>query len=196
MVEEEKENSKMLVSGKALIPMPKFVTKNFGKQGLERWLEAISVEAHRVFIFPIKQAEWYPLLDTMIKPTANIAQLFYNWDLKTAAWELGRFSADCGLTNVYKLFVKLGPTEFFFNKATEFLTAYYRPSAIKVVEVKDSSGIFRITEFPEMDKAVEYRIAGWVQRALEINGRKNVTVEIPKSLTNFKPFSEFRVNWE
>jgi hypothetical protein len=31
---------------------------------------------------------------------------------------------------------------------------------------------------------------------LEINGRKNITVEIPKSLTNFKPYSEFRVSWE
>ena len=195
-MEEEEKNSKMQVSGKALIPMPKFVTKNFGKEGLERWLEAISVEAHRVFIFPIKQTGWYPLHDTLTKPTANIAQLFYDWDLKAAAWELGRFSADSGLKNVYKLFVKLGPTEFFFSKATEFLTSYYRPSAIKIVEVKNNSGIFRITEFPEMDKAVEYRIAGWVQRALEINGRKNVTIEIPKSLTNFKPYSEFRVSWE
>jgi hypothetical protein len=195
MTEVEK-NAKMQVSGKALIPMPKFVTKNFGKQGLERWLDAISVEAHRVFIFPIKPAEWFPLQDTLVKPTANIAQLFYNWDLKTAAWDLGRFSANSGLKNVYKLFVKLGPTEFFFNKATEFLTSEYRPSAIKIIEVKNNSGIFRITEFPEMDKAVEYRIAGWVQRALEINGRKNVTVEIPKSLTNFKSHSEFHVSWE
>jgi hypothetical protein len=195
MVEEEK-NAKMQVSGKALVPMPKFVTKKFGKEGLDLWLEAISVEAHRVFIFPIKQAEWYPLQDTMTKPTANIAQLFYNWDLKAAAWELGRFSANSGLKNVYKLFVKLGPTEFFFNKAREFLTSYYRPSAIEIVEVNSKNGIFRITVFPEMDKAVEYRIAGWVQRALEINGCKNVTIEIPKSLTNFKPFSEFRVSWE
>jgi hypothetical protein len=195
MVEEEK-NAKMQVSGKALVPMPKFVTKKFGKEGLDRWLEAISVEAHRVFIFPIKQAEWYPLQDTLVKPTANIAQLFYNWDLKAAAWELGRFSANSSLKNVYKLFVKLGSTESFFNKAREFLTSYYRPSSIEIVEVKNNSGIFRITEFPEIDKAVEYRIAGWVQRALEINGCKNVTIEIPKSLTNFKPFSEFRVSWE
>ncbi len=195
MVEGDKK-AKMLVSGKVLIPMPKFVAKNFGKEGLERWLAAISVEAHRVFIFPIKPAGWYPLRDTLIKPTANIAQLFYNWDLKAAAWDLGRFSADSGLKNVFKLFVKLGPTQFFFNKATEFLASYYRPSAIEIVEVKNNSGIFRITEFPEMEKAVEYRIAGWVQRALEINGCKNVTIEIPKSLTDFKPYSEFRVSWE
>lgn len=195
MIEVEK-NATMQVSGKALIPMPKFITKNFGKEGLERWLEAISVEAHRVFIFPIKPAEWYPLQDTLVKPTANIAQLFYNWDLKTAAWDLGRFCANSGLKNVYLLFVKLRPFELFFNKASEFLTSYYQPCSIEIVEVKNSSGIFRITEFPEMDKAVEYCISGWVQRALEINGRKNVTIEIPKSLTNFKPYSEFRVSWE
>lgn len=193
---EEEKNLKMEVRGNALTPMPKFINKNFGKEGMARWLEAISVEAHRIFIFPIKPADWFPLHETLIKPTANIAQLFYNWDLKAAAWELGRFSADSNLKNVYKLFVKLGPAESFLNKISEFLYSYFRPSAVEIVEIKDKSGIFRITEFPEMDKAVEYRIAGWVQRGLEINGCKNVIIEIPKSLTNFKPYSEFHVSWE
>jgi hypothetical protein len=194
MVEENKIN--MQVSGKVLIQMPKFITKHFGKEGLDRWLEAISVEAHRVFIFSIKTSDWFPMQETLIKPLANIAQLFYNWDIKAAAWDLGRFSADASLKNVYKIFIKLGSTQLFFNKSSEFLTSSYRPCSVEIVDIKDNGGIFRITEFPEMDKAIEYRISGWVQRALEINGRKDIKIEIPKSITDFKPYSEFHVSWK
>ena len=192
----EDNNIKMQVSGKALAPMPKFVQKKFGKEGLQRWLDAISAEAHQVFLFPIKPTDWFPLRETIIEPSANIAQLFYNWDLKAAAWDLGRFSADYGINNVSKLFIKLGNTQLLLNKAPEFLSSYYVPSDIQIVESAENGGKFRIIKFPEIDKTIEYRIAGWVQRALEINGCKNVNIDISKSLTNLNPYSEFVVTWE
>jgi hypothetical protein len=132
----------------------------------------------------------------MVEPSANVAQLFFDWDAKAAAWEMGRFSADFGLKHFYKLFIKIGSSSFFLKKSTEFMAGYYKTAAIEMKEVTNSSCMFRITKFPEMHKIVEYRIAGWVQRALEINGCKNVTVDIPKSLTELKPYSEFRVSWE
>ncbi len=188
-------NAKMKVRGKALIPMPVFIKRKYGNEGFQRWLDAISVEAHQVFISGIKSNEWYPLTETFTKPTANIAQLFYDWDLKTAAWELGRFSADFGLKYL-KLIVKIGSPTFLINKASEIMSSYYNPSKIEIVKTVDANVILRISNFPEMSKAVEYRIAGWIDRALEINGCKNVNIEIPKSLTDFKPYSEFRVSWE
>jgi hypothetical protein len=42
---------------------------------------------------------------------------------------------------------------------------------------------------------VEARIAGWMQRALEINGCKNIIVKMPKSLTKGDPVTEYLVNW-
>ncbi|MGD2085406.1 MAG: hypothetical protein PVH61_04400 [Candidatus Aminicenantes bacterium] len=191
----EEANTAMKVRGKALIPMPKFVKKKFGKEGLKRWLDAISVEAHQAFVFTIKSSEWYPLTETFTKPTANIAQLFYDWNLKKAAWELGRFSADFGLKYL-KLIVKIGSPNFLLNKAGEIMSSYYNPSKIEIVNAVGSNVKFRISNFPEMNKAVEYRIAGWIERALEINGCKNVNIKIPKSITNFNAYSEFHVSWE
>jgi hypothetical protein len=192
MVDEIKV--KMQVRGKALTPMPKFIAKKFGKQGLERWLDSIPVEAHQVFIFPIKPADWYPLKETLIDPTANIAQLFYNWDVKTAAWELGRFSADFGLKYL-KLIVRMGSPRFLMNKASEIMASYYTPSRIEIQQMAESRAVFQITEFPELDKTVEYRMAGWIERALEINGCRNIGIDIPKSMTNFNPYTEFQVSW-
>ena len=121
--------------------------------------------------------------------------MFFDWNLKTAAWELGRFSADFGLKYL-KLIVRIGSPNSLLNKASEIISSYYNPSKIEIVKTVDSKVIFRISNFPEMDKAVEYRIAGWIERALEINGCKNVKIGIPKSITNFQPYSEFRVSWE
>ena len=54
-----------------------------------------------------------------------------------------------------------------------------------------NTALVRITHFPELDKTTEFRICGWMERALEISGCKEVKVEIIKSLTNFQPVSEY-----
>jgi hypothetical protein len=195
MVEEAKKE-KMEVRGKAIASIPKFVIKKFGKEGYEKFLDAISADAHSVFILPIKLNDWYPLQETLIQPCANIAQLFYKWDLEKASWELGRFSADFGIKTIHKLAIKMGSTEFFLNKASEFMSSYYRPATIGVGEIKNGYAELHITEFPEMDKTVEYRIAGWTQRTMEINGCKKVKVEITKSLCDLKSFTEMQITWK
>jgi hypothetical protein len=119
----------------------------------------------------------------------------YQWNLKDAAWEFGRYSADFGLKGPYRLLVKIGSPQFFLQKGAEFMSAYYRPSTIETTEYGDGFGVVRITKFPEMDKTTECRIGGWIQRALEINGCKDVKVDITKSLTTFDAYTEFKITW-
>jgi hypothetical protein len=195
MIENNQEKI-MEVRGKVIASIPKFVIKYFGKEGYEKWLDAISAEAHNIYILPIELKGWYPVQVTLIKPCANIAQLFYQWDLKKAAWELGRFSSDFGLKNIKRLFIKLGSTAFFLNKAPDFMNDNYRPAKMEAVEVTDSTAVLRLTEFQDIEKTVEYRIAGWTERTMEINGCKNIKIDITKSKTEFKPYSEFHISWE
>ncbi|MCP5049310.1 MAG: hypothetical protein GY940_19225 [bacterium] len=189
-------NINMQVSGKAIASVPKFVVKNFGKKGYQTWLDSISADAHMVYAYPIKEDEWYPLRESLVKPCANIAQLFYQWDLQKAAWQLGRFSADFGAKNFYKLFAKTGSVKSFLNKTQEFMASYYKPASIELVESGDTNAMLRITQFPEFDKTIEYRMAGWMERTLEINGCKNIKINVPKSLADFKPCTEFHLSWE
>jgi len=189
-------NSIMQVKGKALASIPKFVHKRFGKEGFERWLDAISVEAHELYLFPVDTDKWYPLKSCMIEPCANIAQLFFNWEMKEAAWEMGRFAADYSLNQVMKFFTKMTPATFLAKKACDLFNENYRPVNVELVDMELNSGIIRVTLFPEMDKSVEYRFAGRIERTLEIHGGKNIKVEIPRSLTNFQAVTEFLVKWE
>lgn len=186
----------MEVKGSVIASMPSFIENKFGKEGLKKWMDHISEEARNVFSGKIEIEHWYPLAVTLTEPMANIAHLFYEWNLKNASWELGRFSADFSVTSMKKLLFKLGSTKFFLNKAAEFMDGYYRPAKIVAISVEDGEGIFHITKFDEIENTVEFRIAGWIERVLEIAGNKNISVEVTQSLKEFKPYTEFLVRWE
>ncbi|MDQ1351221.1 MAG: hypothetical protein QG657_1523 [Acidobacteriota bacterium] len=185
----------MEVKGRALKSIQKYVREKFGQEGFDRWLSAISTEAYMVYSQSIDANAWFPLKTMLIAPMANVAQLFYGWNLKDAAWDFGRYSADFGLKGPYRLLIKIGSPTFFVQKSSEFMSAYYRPSAIETTEYRDGFGVVRITKFPEIDKTIEYRIGGWIERALEINGCKDVKVEITKSLTTFDLYTELKITW-
>jgi len=185
----------MQVKGSALASMPKYVRKQFGKEGLELWYSKLAPQTRIVFEKTLKESAWYPLRDMIVAPTSVICQLFFNWDFK-GAWDLGRYSADYGLRGIYRLFVKFGSPEFLINKAGTILPTYYIPSSIEVVENGSGIAVVRITQFPEIDKILEYRIGGWMESALEICGCFNVKVVIGKSLTRNAPYTEYNVSWE
>jgi hypothetical protein len=92
--------------------------------------------------------------------------------------------------------VKLGSPEFMLRRAGTILPIYYTPSEMKVVECRKGQGIMQITKFPDMDQVLEIRIAGWMERAIEISGGKQPNIKITKSLTAGDPLSEFLTTWK
>jgi hypothetical protein len=183
------------VKGVIIHSIPKTILDKFGKYGLKRWLELISPNAHRVYSSEIDQEAWFPLKEMMIEPMANIAQLFYDWDIKAAAWEFGRLSADFKFHGLLKILAKIPAPATLVNKASEELVSYYRPCSIFVPVSEPKFCVMRVTRFPELDKTTEYRICGWMERSLEITGCKGVKVDIVKSLTNFQLVSEYELRW-
>ncbi len=184
------------VRGRALKSVQKFVKKQFGQAGLDKWLDTISAEAYTIYGSTIDINEWFPLRTALIEPMANVAQLFFSWDINKACIELGRYSADSGLAGPYKFLAKLGPANYFLEKAGETFAEYYRPGKMELIQSDDNNAILRITEFGDADKTVELRVLGWLQRALEINSRKEIKVDITKSLTNHDNYTEFVISWQ
>lgn len=189
---ENTNTTKMQARGKAVAAVPKFIIKNFGKKEYEKWLEVLSGVAHNIYALSIDNDEWYPLKETIIEPCANIAQLFYSWDLKKAAWELGRFSADNAIGGVSRFFGKKSNAGAFLNKVKEYMSEYYRPVTVEVIDEGDTAALLKVTQFPEMENTMKYRIAGWVERALEITGCKEVQVEITSSPGS----TDFKLSWK
>jgi hypothetical protein len=59
----------------------------------------------------------------------------------------------------------------------------------------DKSVIAMITEFYPPSEVIEYRIAGWMEKALELSGCKNLKVEITRSLAKGDSLTEFDMRW-
>lgn len=52
-----------------------------------------------------------------------------------------------------------------------------------------------IIKFGEPNYLVEQRIGGWIEKAFEICGCKNVKVSITKSLTKGDEITEYKATW-
>lgn len=184
----------MQVKGSALVAMPVFIKEKHGDDGLNKWLNALSPEAKVVMGGKIMASSWYPLKQMLIDPMAKYCDLFYHGDGK-GAWEMGRYSADVGLSGVYKIFVKAGSPDFIIKRAGSIMTGYYTPSEITIGESIPGKAVVRITKFPEPSAMVDSRIGGWMQRALEINGCKNVQVKVVKSLAKGGDCTEYLLTY-
>jgi hypothetical protein len=183
------------VKGTAIIPLQKFIMERFGTDGYARWQASLPDQARRTFEGSVLSDHWFPLDALFVEPTEAMCRMFFGGDSR-GAWELGRFSADFALRGIYRAFVKFGFIKAFIRRAGVMLPAYYQPSAIDVVTVEDNRAVLRISQFPGMHRIVELRIAGWMQRAVEIHGYKDAAVEITRSLTAGDPFTEMVVTWK
>jgi hypothetical protein len=184
----------MQVKGSAIAPMAGFITEKHGATGYNRWLEALTPHAKEVYCGHVMANSWYPFRELMVEPTARMCDLFYGGNVRGAI-EAGRYSADIGLKGVYKIFVKVGSPDFILKRASSIMAGYYTPSQLAVAESGPGKAVIHITRFPEPSTFVEARIMGWMQRALEINGCKNVMVKTPKSLTKGDALTEYLVSW-
>jgi len=183
----------MEVKGIALTVFRPFITEKFGETGYQQWLRTLEPESRAFFEAPVGGDSWYPALSAYIRPTDILCQLFYEGDPR-GAWEVGRYSAECAFSQAFRSVVKLTTLRDFISRL--HLIAYYRPVTVRSVSTEMGRIVYRITEFTGISERVEHRIAGWNQRALEIHGCREVSVEIPSSLARGDPYTEFVITWE
>lgn len=184
----------MKVKGTIITSLQGFVKENFPNR-YQEWVDGLPVESKSLFTGTIKATEWYPYQEGLIKPTELLAKLFYNNDANKAAWNTGRFSAEVGLTGIYKVFVLIATPQFIMKRAGKILGSFYEPSLLKLGEVRPKGVDVNIIEFTEPSEITENRIAGWMEKALEICGENNITIDITKSLAKGDDMTIYVLNW-
>jgi hypothetical protein len=185
----------MEAKGTAIEILPKFVEDRFGPGSLKEWISVLPEEARREFSDGILSFRWYPLKTILVVPTLRVCQLFYDGDTR-GALDIGRFSAEYALKGIYKVFLKVRSPEFLIDRASRILPTYYRPSAMEVVEASEGRCTLRVTDFQEMDEVIELRIKGWIEKAGEIAGGRNIACSIRESLTKSSPHTDFVVTYK
>ncbi|MEK6793572.1 MAG: Cache 3/Cache 2 fusion domain-containing protein [Spirochaetota bacterium] len=184
----------MVVKGAAIASMPEFIKNEFGEDAFTQWLAALPAGARAVFENPIPHKNWYPLTSMYLEPSIVLSKLFYNGEI-SFAWKVGRLSADIGLKGIFKTFLRFGSVHFILKMGSIILPSYYRPSAMEVEQRGETEGLIRITAFAEINEMIEQRIAGWMERALEIYGCKTTSVTILNSMAKGAAHTEFLAKW-
>jgi len=184
----------MKVKGIAIAIMPGFVREKFGPDGHRRWLESLTPEARKIFTANILISKWYPAPEAYAQPTEAMCRLFYGGEVR-GAWELGRYSADYALKGVYKAFVKSPVVTVTVGHASLILPNYFQPATIEIKSLEQQRAVLRLTRFESSTHYIEYRIGGWIERAVEIDGGREVKVDITRSLAHQDPYTEFVLAW-
>jgi hypothetical protein len=183
----------MSIKGAAVKSTKEFIQKNHPEH-YNNWLKGLSKASQDIISKPILATKWYPIDKAILEPTELTCKMFFN-SVKEGAWELGRFSAEQGLSGIYKVFLLISSPQFIVSRAAKVFESYYENSEIEVKEESKSHVVLQINKFPTPDPIMDYRIAGWIQRALEKAGSKTVKVDIKKSLAKGDSCTEICTTW-
>ena len=184
----------MEIKGTALAAIRDFVKSNHIDR-YEEWLDSLPDTAKEFYSGVIDATKWYPLQEGGVIPTMKIGELFFDGDMEKCAWVAGRFSAEKALTGIYKIFVKAASPGYLIERASRIFTTYYQPCEMEVTEKGTGHAYMVIRKMEMSHEVIEYRIAGWVQKALEISGAKDVEVKFPKSKARGDSTTEIDINW-
>ncbi|MCK5686851.1 hypothetical protein KAJ27_22120 [bacterium] len=186
----------MKVIGTAIRSIPAFILNKFGSDSLQKWINSLVDPAKTVYSSGILSSRWYPLKEVLVDPCKILCDLFFDGNIKVGAFELGSFSAEYSLTSVYKSFLKEDIPYFIIEKASSILPTYYTPCSIEIVDSTKNKVLFRIIEFDEIHRIIEYRIQGWMEKGLEICKASNGKVKILHSMLQGEKYTEFLVTWD
>jgi hypothetical protein len=183
----------MEIKGSAVKSIPDFIKKTHPEK-YHAWIEALPESSQRIFKESIMPSNWYPMHEAAEVPTEILGKLLYE-NAGQGAWQCGRYSAENSLTGIYKFFIKAASPFFIVDKAGKIFSTFNQPSSMEVVEKGPDYVVLHITRFDEPSDLIEHRVAGWIEKAMEIHGFGYVLVEITKSLTRGDELTEFHVSW-
>lgn len=185
----------MEIKGTAVRTTPDFVREKFPTRYNE-WLNSLPDASKAIIEQTIYATSWYDLIESIIIPTQKVGDLFYNGNHTKAALELGRYSSEVALKGIYKIFVRVSSPHFVLSRASSIFSAYYRPSDIKVVESKDKRCVIELKQFHTNEKLIMHRIAGWIEKTLEITLKAPLRVEVQNDVSGNDLMTRITAEWD
>lgn len=184
----------MEIKGSAVKATPDFVKEKFGSRYGE-WVKSLPEKSKTIIEQPIYATTWYSLTDSVIVPTQKVADLFYAGNSAKAASEIGRYSADIALKGIYKIFVRVSSPQFVLSRASSIFSTYYHPSEIRVVESAEKKAVLQLSKFHPNDKLIMNRIAGWIEKTLEITLKSALKVDVENHVEGSNLTSKITIMW-
>jgi hypothetical protein len=183
----------MDVKGTGITTIPEYIKKNYPEK-FDEWYGKLPESSKTIFGNPIMAAAWYPLTEGLVIPTQVLGKIVFE-NAEQAAFQLGRYSSEVSLNGVYKIFLRVSSPLFVLSRASTILGSYYRPATIEVVEKQDTKAVLKISGFGGESYIVLHRIAGWIEKTIEITGFKDIKVNVEIISSEVTPHGFVTAEW-
>ena len=182
------------VKGSALSSRVLWVQLNHGEAGMQRLLQQASPELRATIEGPVHKAKWYPF-DQFIELITTIDRLFGKGDLSLVR-ELARHGADANLTTIYRLFYKVGTTQWILGRAVRLWGAHYDSGYLEVLTRGPRTAVLKMRNFDTPHPVHCMSVLAWAQRSIELSGGKNVKSAETKCRTRGDDWCQLESTWE
>ena len=161
------------VKGSVLKSRLAFVEEHAGREGVQRVLDSLPEEDRKALKI-LLAVQWYPfelgkrLDEAIVKIVGGGRPDFF--------WKLGEASAQQNLTTLHKNFLTAGRPHDFLAKAPQIYRLYYETGRREYAQTGPNSGVLTTFDAETFSAPDCQTVMGWYQRALELNGAKDVKV--------------------
>jgi len=169
----------MNIRGYDVVELASFAQEKLGDRWGEMFLRAG---------FPLSPQSnaWYPLA-AFCEVLERMEQAL-GVDFGRIAWESGRYSVDKASQGPHRLLFFFA-SPLFIIKRTNALWGFYHDFGKVVITPEGTSAVrFCLTGCPDLPEIYRHNIAGWVERALELAGGKDVKLEVLPREGDLLPF--------
>ena len=181
--------------GTSVSAVLRFVTQNWGPEGLARLAEKVSPpEAAKLIRDSVLAGSWYPF--SHFVALLDAAETVFGGGSGTFARREGMSCADFDLRGVYRVFVRLTSPAFLVERAGKVWRQYYDSGELVIVESSDHEVTFELKAFASPHRGHCETVLGWSERAAELSGATRVRASHPNCRARGDRRCIFRIDWE
>jgi len=162
----------MQVKGLILHARKDFVVDHFGEDAWQKVLESLPTFDQKVLVDTILTAKWYPFVIGERLDNA-IVEVLGGGDEKIFE-DIGKKSAQRGLTKVHKSFLTRGDPQAFMKKASTIYKFYYDTGRREYKQTGANSGTLTTYDAETFSVPDCLTVIGWYKEALRMCGARNI----------------------
>ncbi|MGB8931237.1 MAG: 4-vinyl reductase [Anaeromyxobacteraceae bacterium] len=189
------ERNGNLVKGTLIAARLRFLRAR-GLEMTERVLNRMSAEDQVTLRGMILPSSWYPA-NILLRLEMTAAAIVARGDPKALFVEMGRYSAQTNLgpTGVQRAYVRHGDPHFVLSNVPRMYVAQHTEGNRTYEKTADGGAIIRSQDGDKPRPEDCLTTAGWVGKAIEVSGGRNVVVEERLCRTRGAPHCEFHCSW-
>jgi hypothetical protein len=179
--------------GFTIVSAREFVNERFGEESWKKVVAEIDPAYRDTISSSILASNWNPF-ELQVAVYTAVDRIFGKGDFQLCR-DIGRFSADREHTTIHKATIKLGGLKIWMKLSSLMWNQYHSAGKMACTELDESGGKVLVTDFNPIQKSFCYDLAGWIERTMELAGKKNVTIEHPQCLLDGHPACVYEGRW-